>query len=82
MREALSLFLSLHITRCPQIEDLERRTRAQKEQIFDLKEQLTNNQADLKLRQAQLDEKLTLERQKFKDDLQEIEAQKQREVRI
>ena len=42
------------------VDELERKCRTQQEQIYELKEQLTHNQADLKLKTAHFEGKVSV----------------------
>lgn len=61
-------------------EDLERRCRQQQDQIFELKEQVTSLQAELKMKGSQFDERLQNEKSRSKDSLHEAEQIRQKEI--
>ncbi|XP_013399235.1 leucine-rich repeat-containing protein 45 isoform X1 [Lingula anatina] len=61
-------------------DELSRKCKQQQDQIYDLKEQLTHAQADIKLKGAQYEEKFNNEKQKNKEILQEMESLKTREI--
>ncbi|WAQ96759.1 LRC45-like protein [Mya arenaria] len=62
------------------VEDLERKTRQQTEQIFGYKEQITSLQAEIKMKGSQFEERLQSERSRNKDGLHEAELIRQKEV--
>ncbi|KAK3586009.1 hypothetical protein CHS0354_033126 [Potamilus streckersoni] len=62
------------------VEDLERKCRHQQDQIFELKEQVTQLHAELKLKGTQFDEHLSQERGRSKNSLQEADQLKLKEI--
>ncbi|KAJ8363674.1 hypothetical protein SKAU_G00125050 [Synaphobranchus kaupii] len=62
------------------VEEMERRCKAQQDQIFELKQELTNSTADLKLRLAQAEERLDMEKKRSKHALDDLDSLRQREV--
>ncbi|XP_046380358.2 leucine-rich repeat-containing protein 45-like [Haliotis rufescens] len=62
------------------VDDLDRKCRNQQEQVFELKEQITHLQAELKLKGTQFDERLQQERQRQKDAVRDMEQYKQKEI--
>ncbi|XP_062858870.1 leucine-rich repeat-containing protein 45 isoform X2 [Trichomycterus rosablanca] len=62
------------------LEESERRCRSQQEQIFQLKQELTNSTAELKLRLAQTEERLDLEKRRSKQALEDMDSLRQKEV--
>ncbi|KAL0983895.1 hypothetical protein UPYG_G00134480 [Umbra pygmaea] len=62
------------------VEDTERRCKSQQEQIFELKQELTNSTAELKLRLAQAEERLEMEKRRSKQSLEDMEKLRQKEV--
>ncbi|KAI1896646.1 hypothetical protein AGOR_G00096910 [Albula goreensis] len=62
------------------VEELERRCKAQQDQIFELKQELTNTTADLKLRLAQAEERLEIEKKRSKQALDDMDNLRQKEV--
>lgn len=62
------------------VEEMERRCKSQQEQIFDLKQQLTNNTAELKLRLAQAEDRLEKEKMHSKQALENLDSLHHKEV--
>ncbi|KAK6478275.1 leucine-rich repeat-containing protein 45-like [Huso huso] len=62
------------------VDELERRCKAQQDHIFDLKQELTNSTAELKLRLAQAEERLEAEKKRSKQTLDDAENLRQKEV--
>ncbi|KAL5017929.1 hypothetical protein ScPMuIL_003651 [Solemya velum] len=62
------------------VEDLERKCRQQQEQIFELKEQVTHLQAEMKIKGSQFDERIQLEKSRGKDSLRDAELMKKKEL--
>ncbi|XP_036394257.1 leucine-rich repeat-containing protein 45 [Megalops cyprinoides] len=62
------------------VEEMERRCKAQQDQIFELKQELTNTTADLKLRLAQAEERLDSEKKRSKQALDDMDNLRQKEV--
>ncbi|XP_073346450.1 leucine-rich repeat-containing protein 45 [Pagrus major] len=62
------------------VEDKERRCKSQQQQIFDLKQELTNSTAELKLRLAQTEERLEIEKRRSKQALEDMDSLRQKEV--
>ncbi|XP_064621256.1 leucine-rich repeat-containing protein 45-like [Lineus longissimus] len=73
-------FMEKNSTLENKLDEVERKCKVQQEQIYDLKEQLTHNQADLKLKASHFEEKVHHEKQKYKDALREMEELQQREI--
>ncbi|TRY88635.1 hypothetical protein DNTS_028846 [Danionella cerebrum] len=63
-----------------ELEDSERRCKAQQDQIFELKQELANSTAELKLRLAQTEERLELEKRRSKQTLEDLDTLRQKEV--
>lgn len=61
-------------------EDLERRCKQQQDQIFELKEQITHLQAEVKLKGSHFDERIQQEKNRHKDDMRNAEQIRQKEV--
>ncbi|KAL8619252.1 hypothetical protein ACOMHN_050033 [Nucella lapillus] len=61
-------------------DDLDRKCRQQQEQIFELKEQLTHLQSELKLKGSQFEERITSEKQRQKDVQRDLESSKNKEL--
>ncbi|KAM9296090.1 leucine-rich repeat-containing protein 45 [Gastrophryne carolinensis] len=61
-------------------EELERKCAVQQEQIFELKQELTNTSADLKLRAVQAEERLEAEKRRFRQALDDANVLHQKEV--
>ncbi|KAK1162242.1 leucine-rich repeat-containing protein 45-like [Acipenser oxyrinchus oxyrinchus] len=62
------------------VDELERRCKAQQDHVFDLKQELTNSTAELKLRLAQAEERLEAEKKGSKQTLDDAENLRQKEV--
>ncbi|XP_063748453.1 leucine-rich repeat-containing protein 45 isoform X2 [Eleginops maclovinus] len=62
------------------VEDLERRCKSQQQQIFELKQELTNSTAELKLQLAQAEDRLEIEKRRSKQALQDSDSLRQKEV--
>uniref|UniRef100_A0A671V5Q6 Leucine rich repeat containing 45 n=1 Tax=Sparus aurata TaxID=8175 RepID=A0A671V5Q6_SPAAU len=62
------------------VEEMERRCKSQQQQIFDLKQELTNSTAELKLRLAQTEERLEIEKRRSKQALEDMDSLRQKEV--
>ncbi|KAG7277014.1 hypothetical protein CRUP_001640 [Coryphaenoides rupestris] len=62
------------------VEDSERRCKAQQQQIFELKQELTNSTAELKLRLAQAEDRLEMEKRRSKQTLEDSDALRHKEV--
>uniref|UniRef100_A0A672P4S1 Leucine rich repeat containing 45 n=1 Tax=Sinocyclocheilus grahami TaxID=75366 RepID=A0A672P4S1_SINGR len=62
------------------LEETERRCKTQQEQIFELKQELTNTTAELKLRLAQTEERLEMEKRRSKQALEDMDSLRQKEV--
>uniref|UniRef100_A0A8C8S5M0 Leucine rich repeat containing 45 n=1 Tax=Pelusios castaneus TaxID=367368 RepID=A0A8C8S5M0_9SAUR len=63
-----------------QVDELERRCKAQQDQLFQAKQDLTNTTAELKLRARQAEEHLEMEKKRFKQGLEDMESLRLREV--
>ncbi|CAM2102145.1 unnamed protein product [Caretta caretta] len=63
-----------------QVDELERRCKAQQDQLFQVKQDLTNTTAELKLRVAQAEERLEMEKKRFKQGLEDMESLRLKEV--
>ncbi|KAF7647410.1 hypothetical protein LDENG_00172820 [Lucifuga dentata] len=62
------------------VEEMERRCKSQQQQIFDLKQELTNNTAELKLRLAQAEDRLDTEKRRSRQALEDMDNLRQKEV--
>ncbi|XP_028826567.1 leucine-rich repeat-containing protein 45 isoform X2 [Denticeps clupeoides] len=62
------------------VEEVERRCKAQQEQIFELKQELTNSNAELRLRVAQAEERLEIEKRRSKQALEDVDSLRHKEV--
>lgn len=62
------------------LEETERRCKTQQDQIFELKQELTNTTAELKLRLAQTEERLEMEKRRAKQALEDMDGLRQKEV--
>ncbi|KAH0629420.1 hypothetical protein JD844_011481 [Phrynosoma platyrhinos] len=63
-----------------QVTELERKCKTQQEQLFQVKEDLTHRTAEMKLRAVQAEERLEMEKRRFKQVLEDAEALRQKEV--
>uniref|UniRef100_A0A671LVA0 Leucine rich repeat containing 45 n=1 Tax=Sinocyclocheilus anshuiensis TaxID=1608454 RepID=A0A671LVA0_9TELE len=71
---------AFHIMSSLGLEETERRCKTQQEQIFELKQELTNTTAELKLRLAQTEERLEMEKRRSKQALEDMDSLRQKEV--
>ncbi|XP_022621747.1 leucine-rich repeat-containing protein 45 [Seriola dumerili] len=62
------------------VEEMERRCKSQQHQIFELKQELTNSTAELKLRLAQAEDRLEIEKRRSKQALEDMDTLRQKEV--
>lgn len=62
------------------VDDTERRCKSQQDHIFELKQELTNSTAELKLRLAQAEERLDIEKKRSKQALEDMDSLRQKEV--
>ncbi|XP_031417523.1 leucine-rich repeat-containing protein 45 [Clupea harengus] len=62
------------------VDELERRCKLQQEHVFELKQELTNSTAELKLRLAQTEERLDMEKRRSKQALLDTDSLRQKEV--
>lgn len=62
------------------VEEMERRCKCQQQQIFELKQELTNSTAELKLRLTQAEERLEIEKRRSKQALEDMDSLRQKEV--
>ncbi|XP_074080953.1 leucine-rich repeat-containing protein 45 [Macrotis lagotis] len=63
-----------------QVDELERKGKSQQERLFLTKQELTNITAELKLRLTQADERLEMEKRRFKQNLEDSENLRLKEV--
>lgn len=63
-----------------QVDELEKKCKVQQDQIFQLKQDLTNTTAELKLRAVQAEERLEMEKRRFKQSLEDMESLRLKEV--
>ncbi|NWW81959.1 LRC45 protein, partial [Climacteris rufus] len=63
-----------------QVDELERKCKVQQEQLFQVKQDLTNTTAELKLRAVQAEERLETEKRRFKQSLEDMESLRVKEV--
>ncbi|XP_034563658.1 leucine-rich repeat-containing protein 45 [Notolabrus celidotus] len=61
-------------------EETERRCKSQQQQIFEVKQELTNSTAELKLRLAQAEDRLEIEKRRSKQALEDMDGLRQKEV--
>uniref|UniRef100_A0A669PT17 Leucine rich repeat containing 45 n=1 Tax=Phasianus colchicus TaxID=9054 RepID=A0A669PT17_PHACC len=59
---------------------LEKKCKVQQDQLFQLKQDLTNTTAELKLRAVQAEERLEMEKRRFKQSLEDMESLRLKEV--
>uniref|UniRef100_A0A8C5NMT4 Leucine rich repeat containing 45 n=1 Tax=Junco hyemalis TaxID=40217 RepID=A0A8C5NMT4_JUNHY len=64
-----------------QVDELERKCKVQQDQLFQVKQDLTNTTAELKLRAAEAEERLEMEKRRFKQSLEDMESLRVKEVR-
>uniref|UniRef100_A0AAR2JET2 Leucine rich repeat containing 45 n=1 Tax=Pygocentrus nattereri TaxID=42514 RepID=A0AAR2JET2_PYGNA len=64
------------------VQELDRRCTAQQDQIFELKQELTNSTGELKLRLAQAEERLDMEKRRSKQALEDMDSLRQKEVNL
>ncbi|KAM9424108.1 leucine-rich repeat-containing protein 45 isoform 3-T3 [Pholidichthys leucotaenia] len=62
------------------VEEMERRCKSQQQQIFELKQELTNSTAELKLRLTQAEDRLETEKRRSKQALEDMDGLRQKEV--
>ncbi|XP_027019067.2 leucine-rich repeat-containing protein 45 isoform X2 [Tachysurus fulvidraco] len=62
------------------LEEAERRCKGQQEQIFQLKQELTNSTTELKLRLSQAEQRLDTEKRRSKQALEDTDSLRQKEV--
>ncbi|CAN9509274.1 unnamed protein product [Ophioblennius macclurei] len=62
------------------VEETERRCKSQQQHIFQLKQELTNSVADLKLRLIQTEDRLEAEKRRSKQTLEDMDSLRQKEV--
>uniref|UniRef100_A0A8C2UDA6 Leucine rich repeat containing 45 n=1 Tax=Coturnix japonica TaxID=93934 RepID=A0A8C2UDA6_COTJA len=63
-----------------QVDELEKKCKVQQDQLFQLKQDLTNTTAELKLRAVQAEERLEMEKRRFKQSLEDVESLRLKEV--
>ncbi|XP_044275863.1 leucine-rich repeat-containing protein 45 isoform X2 [Varanus komodoensis] len=63
-----------------QVEELERKNKMLQEQLFQVKEDLTHTTAEMKLRALQAEERLEMEKRRFKKGLEDAESLRLKEV--
>uniref|UniRef100_A0A8C9N810 Leucine rich repeat containing 45 n=1 Tax=Serinus canaria TaxID=9135 RepID=A0A8C9N810_SERCA len=63
-----------------QVDELERKCKVQQDQLFQLKQDLTNTTAELKLRAVEAEERLEMEKRRFKQSLEDMESLRVKEV--
>uniref|UniRef100_A0A8D2N9E0 Leucine rich repeat containing 45 n=1 Tax=Zonotrichia albicollis TaxID=44394 RepID=A0A8D2N9E0_ZONAL len=64
-----------------QVDELERKCKVQQDQLFQVKQDLTNTTAELKLRAVEAEERLEMEKRRFKQSLEDMESLRVKEVR-
>ncbi|NXV45739.1 LRC45 protein, partial [Uria aalge] len=63
-----------------QVDELEKKCKVQQDQLFQVKQDLTNTTAELKLRAVQAEERLEMEKRRFKQSLEDMESLRLKEV--
>ncbi|KAM4762125.1 leucine-rich repeat-containing protein 45 isoform 2-T2 [Cyanocitta cristata] len=63
-----------------QVDELERKCKVQQDQLFQVKQDLTNTTAELKLRAMEAEERLETEKRRFKQSLEDMESLRVKEV--
>ncbi|XP_071430101.1 leucine-rich repeat-containing protein 45 isoform X2 [Pithys albifrons albifrons] len=63
-----------------QVDELERKCKVQQDQLFQVKQDLANTTAELKLRAVQAEERLEMEKRRFKQSLEDMESLRIKEV--
>ncbi|XP_064323245.1 leucine-rich repeat-containing protein 45 isoform X6 [Phalacrocorax carbo] len=63
-----------------QVDELEKKCKIQQDQLFQVKQDLTNTTAELKLRAVQAEERLEMEKRRFKQSLEDMESLRLKEV--
>ncbi|KAM6317579.1 leucine-rich repeat-containing protein 45 isoform 2-T2 [Podargus strigoides] len=63
-----------------QVDELEKKCKVQQDQLFQIKQDLTNTTAELKLRAVQAEERLEIEKRRFKKSLEDVESLRLKEV--
>ncbi|XP_072737310.1 leucine-rich repeat-containing protein 45 isoform X2 [Ciconia boyciana] len=63
-----------------QVDELEKKCKVQQDQLFQVKQDLTNTTAELKLRAVQAEERLEMEKRRFKQSLEDVESLRLKEV--
>ncbi|NXI41694.1 LRC45 protein, partial [Galbula dea] len=63
-----------------QVDELEKKCKVQQDQLFQVKQDLINTTAELKLRVVQAEERLELEKKRFKQSLEDMESLRVKEV--
>ncbi|NXH98513.1 LRC45 protein, partial [Pachycephala philippinensis] len=63
-----------------QVDELERKCKVQQDQLFQVKQDLTNTTAELKLQAAEAEERLEMEKRRFKQSLEDMECLRVKEV--
>ncbi|XP_034496377.1 leucine-rich repeat-containing protein 45 isoform X4 [Ailuropoda melanoleuca] len=69
-----------HLLLRNQVDELERKVRAQQEQLFLARQELTNTAAELKIRAVQAEERLELEKKRSRQSLEDVEQLRAKEV--
>ncbi|XP_075375051.1 leucine-rich repeat-containing protein 45 isoform X2 [Mycteria americana] len=63
-----------------QVDELEKKCKVQQDQLFQVKQDLTNTTAELKLRAMQAEERLEMEKRRFKQSFEDMESLRLKEV--
>uniref|UniRef100_A0A8C3R6Q2 Leucine rich repeat containing 45 n=1 Tax=Cyanoderma ruficeps TaxID=181631 RepID=A0A8C3R6Q2_9PASS len=65
-----------------QVDELERKCKVQQDQLFQVKQDLTNTTAELKLRAVEAEERLETEKRRYKQSLEDMESLRIKEVKM
>ncbi|XP_069728869.1 leucine-rich repeat-containing protein 45 [Phaenicophaeus curvirostris] len=80
LRRELSAASEKNLLLRNQVDELEKKCKAQQDQLFQVKQDLTNTTAELKLRAVQAEERLEAEKKRFKKSLEDMESLRVKEV--
>uniref|UniRef100_A0A8D2PMA6 Leucine rich repeat containing 45 n=1 Tax=Zosterops lateralis melanops TaxID=1220523 RepID=A0A8D2PMA6_ZOSLA len=65
-----------------QVDELERKCKVQQDQLFQVKQDLTSTTAELKLRAVEAEERLEMEKRRYKQSLEDVESLRIKEVKM
>ncbi|XP_054833174.1 leucine-rich repeat-containing protein 45 [Eublepharis macularius] len=80
LQRDLSAASEKHLLLRNQVDELERRCQGQQAQLFQVKEALTHTTAELKMRATQAEERLEMEKRRFRQGLEDAETLRLKEV--